>query len=73
VSLQTFGPSRSADAIEKWICFIVRIVCKIPERQDLLVKKLQDPLPDFEPDSKMVVFDLVLYIRSGALQRMIKD
>ena len=32
-----------------------------PERQDLLVKKLQDPLPDFEPDSKMVVFDLVLY------------
>jgi protocatechuate 3,4-dioxygenase, beta subunit len=32
-----------------------------PERQDLLIKKLQDPLPDFEPDSKMVVFDLVLY------------
>jgi protocatechuate 3,4-dioxygenase beta subunit len=31
------------------------------ERQDLLVKKLQDPLPDFEPDSKTVVFDLVLY------------
>jgi protocatechuate 3,4-dioxygenase beta subunit len=32
-----------------------------PERQDLLVKKLLDPGPDLEPDSKMVVFDLVLY------------
>jgi len=32
-----------------------------PERQDLLVKKLLDPLPDLEPGSKMVVFDLVLY------------
>ena len=31
------------------------------ERQVLLVKKLLDPSPDFEPDSKMVVFDLVLY------------
>src|SRR3954470_19374416 len=30
------------------------------ERQELLVKKLLAPLPDFEPDSKMVLFDLVL-------------
>ena len=38
-----------------------------PERQDLLVKKLQDTLPDFEPDSKNGG------LRSGALQGMIKD
>jgi protocatechuate 3,4-dioxygenase beta subunit len=30
------------------------------ERQALLVKKLLAPPPDLEPDSKMVVFDLVL-------------
>ena len=29
--------------------------------QSQLVKKTQDLLPDFEPNSKMVVFDLVLY------------
>jgi len=31
------------------------------ERTELLVKKLLDPSPDFEPDSKMVIFDMVLY------------
>jgi protocatechuate 3,4-dioxygenase, beta subunit len=31
------------------------------ERQALLVKKLLDPSPDFEPDSKMAIFDIVLY------------
>ena len=31
------------------------------ERQGLLVKKLLAPSPDFEPDSKMMIFDLVLY------------
>jgi len=31
------------------------------ERQELLVKKLLDPSSDFEPDSKMVIFDMVLY------------
>ncbi|HEX9606054.1 MAG TPA: hypothetical protein VF962_02395, partial [Gemmatimonadaceae bacterium] len=31
------------------------------ERQELLVKKLRAPLPEFERDSKMVIFDLVLY------------
>ena len=31
------------------------------ERQELLVKKLLPPPPDFEPYSKMVVFDIVLY------------
>jgi protocatechuate 3,4-dioxygenase beta subunit len=31
------------------------------ERQALLVKKLLDPSPEFEPDSKMAVFDIVLY------------
>jgi protocatechuate 3,4-dioxygenase beta subunit len=31
------------------------------ERQQLLVKKLQDPSPDFESTSKMVTFDMVLY------------
>jgi protocatechuate 3,4-dioxygenase, beta subunit len=31
------------------------------ERTELLVKKLLDPSPDFEPDSKMVIFDIVLY------------
>jgi protocatechuate 3,4-dioxygenase beta subunit len=30
------------------------------ERQELLVKKLLAPSPDLEPDSKMVIFDLVL-------------
>jgi protocatechuate 3,4-dioxygenase beta subunit len=30
-------------------------------RQELLVRKLLDPSPDLEPDSKMVVFDIVLY------------
>lgn len=31
------------------------------ERQELLVKKLPDPSPDFEPESKMVIFDIVVY------------
>jgi protocatechuate 3,4-dioxygenase, beta subunit len=31
------------------------------ERRALLVRKLLDPSPDFEPDSKMVIFDIVLY------------
>jgi protocatechuate 3,4-dioxygenase beta subunit len=31
------------------------------ERTELLVKKLLDPSPDFEPDSKMIIFDIVLY------------
>ena len=31
------------------------------ERQALLVKKLLDPSPDYEPRSKMVIFDIVLY------------
>ena len=31
------------------------------ERQGLLVKKLLDPSLDFEPDSKTVIFDMVLY------------
>jgi len=31
------------------------------ERQELLVKKLLPPPPDFEPYSKMMVFDIVLY------------
>src|SRR6266446_8489913 len=31
------------------------------ERTELLVKKLLDPSPDFEPDSKLVIFDIVLY------------
>jgi protocatechuate 3,4-dioxygenase beta subunit len=31
------------------------------DRQALLVRKLLDPFPDFEPESKMVIFDLVLY------------
>ena len=31
------------------------------ERQELLVKKPAGPAPDFEPDSKMVIFDMVLY------------
>src|SRR5215467_15950525 len=30
-------------------------------RKELLITKLQTPSPDFEPDSKMVVFDIVLY------------
>jgi protocatechuate 3,4-dioxygenase beta subunit len=31
------------------------------ERQALLVRKLLGPSPDFEPDSKMAIFDVVLY------------
>src|SRR5690242_548665 len=31
------------------------------ERQEMLVRKLLDPSPDLEPDSKMVIFDIVLY------------
>jgi protocatechuate 3,4-dioxygenase, beta subunit len=31
------------------------------ERQDLLVKKQLDPSPALESNSKMVIFDLVLY------------
>jgi protocatechuate 3,4-dioxygenase beta subunit len=31
------------------------------ERRALLVRKLLDPSPDFEPDSKMVIFDIMLY------------
>jgi protocatechuate 3,4-dioxygenase beta subunit len=31
------------------------------ERRALLVRKLLDPSPDFEPDAKMVMFDIVLY------------
>jgi protocatechuate 3,4-dioxygenase beta subunit len=31
------------------------------ERTQLLVRKLLDPSPELEPESKMVVFDLVLY------------
>jgi protocatechuate 3,4-dioxygenase beta subunit len=31
------------------------------ERQALLVKKLLDPSPEFEPDSKLAIFDIVLY------------
>jgi protocatechuate 3,4-dioxygenase beta subunit len=31
------------------------------ERKALLVRKLLNPSPDFEPDSKMVMFDMVLY------------
>jgi protocatechuate 3,4-dioxygenase beta subunit len=31
------------------------------ERQDPLVKKMLEPSPNFEPDSKMVIFDMVLY------------
>jgi protocatechuate 3,4-dioxygenase beta subunit len=31
------------------------------ERKELLVRKLLNPPPDLEPDSKMVMFDLVLY------------
>src|SRR5712675_29068 len=30
-------------------------------RQELVVKKLLDPTPDLEPDSKLVIFDIVLY------------
>ena len=31
------------------------------DRQQLLVRKLLNPSPDLEPDSKMVMFDLVIY------------
>src|SRR5438270_945264 len=30
-------------------------------RQELLVRKLLDPSPDLEPESKMMIFDIVLY------------
>jgi len=30
-------------------------------RKELLVKRLMDPSPDFEPDSKMAIFDMALY------------
>jgi protocatechuate 3,4-dioxygenase beta subunit len=30
-------------------------------RKELLITKLQVPSPEFEPDSKMVVFDIVIY------------
>ena len=30
-------------------------------RKELLITRLQDPSPDFEPDSKMLIFDIVLY------------
>jgi protocatechuate 3,4-dioxygenase beta subunit len=30
-------------------------------RKELLITKLLDPSPEFEPDSKMVTFDIVLY------------
>jgi len=30
-------------------------------RKELLITKLQAPSPEFEPDSKMVVFDIVIY------------
>ena len=31
-------------------------------RKELLVTKLQPPTPEMEPDSKLVVFDIVLYV-----------
>lgn len=31
-------------------------------RKELLVTKLQSPSPEMEPDSKLVVFDIVLYV-----------
>jgi protocatechuate 3,4-dioxygenase beta subunit len=30
-------------------------------RKEVLITKLQAPSPELEPDSKMVVFDIVLY------------
>jgi protocatechuate 3,4-dioxygenase beta subunit len=30
-------------------------------RQELLVRKLLEPSSDLEPDSKLVIFDIVLY------------
>jgi protocatechuate 3,4-dioxygenase beta subunit len=30
-------------------------------RKQLLITKLLDPSPEFEPDSKVVVFDMVVY------------
>ena len=30
-------------------------------RKDLLIVKLQDPAAEFEPDSKVVVFDMVVF------------
>jgi protocatechuate 3,4-dioxygenase beta subunit len=30
-------------------------------RKDLLIAKRLDPTPEFEPDSKMVRFDIVVY------------
>jgi protocatechuate 3,4-dioxygenase beta subunit len=29
--------------------------------KDLLIRKLLDPSPEFEPDSKMVLWDIVVY------------
>ena len=29
--------------------------------KELLIRKLLDPTPEFEPDSKMVMFDIVLF------------
>ncbi len=31
------------------------------ERTELLIAKLLPPPPEFEPESKLVVFDIVLY------------
>jgi protocatechuate 3,4-dioxygenase, beta subunit len=30
-------------------------------RKELLITKLLAPSPEFEPDSKLVIFDIVLY------------
>jgi protocatechuate 3,4-dioxygenase beta subunit len=30
-------------------------------RKELLITKLRDPTPEFEPDSKVAIFDIVLY------------
>jgi protocatechuate 3,4-dioxygenase beta subunit len=32
------------------------------DRQELLVKKMSNPSADLEPDSKSVIFDIVLYV-----------
>ena len=33
----------------------------VQEGRDLLITKLLDPSPEFEPDSKMAIFDIVLF------------
>jgi hypothetical protein len=33
----------------------------VPAAKELLITKLLAPSPEFEPDSKMVIFDMVLY------------